>query len=187
MKTLSVLVAFLALAASPLVAAQSTAQSTTVPTDDVGHTGTDTAVTQTVPTDDVGNTGTDTAVTQTVPTDDVGNTGTDTMTTTMASAPSAPAMSLQATSSSMVGPNTMKVTAIISADPNSTSTAGLSYSAPLASSDPACTVPASVTVTWTASQGGTASFSATCSRVTADKAITISSGNASASFTLKRK
>jgi hypothetical protein len=181
MKTLSVLVAFLALAASPLVAAQ----TATVPTDDVGHTGTDTAVTQTVPTDDVGHTGTDTATTQTVPTDDVGHTGTDTVTMAMPSA--TPPLSLQAASSSMVGPNTMKVTAIMSADPMSTSTAGLSYSAPLASSDPACTVPASVDVNWTASQGGTASFAVTCSKVAADKTITISSGSASTSFVLKRK
>jgi hypothetical protein len=179
MKTLSVLVAFLALAASPLVAAQ----TATVPTDDVGHTGTDTATTQTVPTDDVGHTGTDTATTQAVPTDDVGHTGTDTMTATVAPPP----LSLQAGSSSMVGPNTMKVTAIISADPNSTSTAGQSYSAPLASSDPACTVPASVSVNWTSSQGGTASFSATCAKVTADTTITISSGSAKTSFVLKRK
>ncbi len=183
MKTLSVLVAFLALGASPLVAAQ----SATVPTDDVGHTGTDTAQTATVPTDDVGHTGTDTAVSGTIPTDDVGHTGTDTVTTTMASAPAAPAMSLQSASSSMVGPNTMKVTAIISADPNSTSTVNLSYTAPLASSDPACAVPASVTVNWTASQGGIASFAATCSKVTADKVITVSSGTAKSSFTLKRK
>jgi hypothetical protein len=182
MKTLSVLVAFLALAASPLVAAQ----SATVPTDDVGHTGTDTAVIQTVPTDDVGHTGTDTAVIQTVPTDDVGHTGTDTVTTTMAAPASAPPLSLQAASSSMVGPNTMKVTAIISASPNSTSTVGLGYSAPLASSDPACTVPASVDLSWTSSRGGTAAFSATCTKVSADKTITISSGSASTHFVLKR-
>ena len=181
MKTLSVFVAFLALAASPLVAAQSAA----LPTDDVGHTGTDTAVTQTVPTDDVGHTGTDTAVSGTIPTDDVGHTGTDTMTSAAPS--SAPAVSLQANSSSMVGPNTMKVTAIIAADPNSTSTATLSASLPLASSDPACTVPASVDITWTASQGGLVSFSATCAKVSANKTITISSGSSSTSFSLNRR
>lgn len=162
MKTLSVFVAFLALAASPLVAAQ----TASVPVDDVGHTGTDTAVIQTVPTDGVG------------------HTGTDTMT---ASAPYTPALSLQANSSSMVGPNTMKVTAILSADPSATTATTASYTVPLASSDPACTVPASVTVTWTSTTGGLASFSATCSKVTANTTITISSGSASTHFSLNRR
>jgi hypothetical protein len=180
MRILPVLVALLALAASPLVAAQ----SATVPTDDVGHTGTDTAVTQTVPTDDVGHTGTDTAVTQTVPTDDVGHTGTDTM--TAAAAPSTPRLSLQTASSSMVGPNTMRVTAVMSADPSAPA-ASYSYSVPLASSDPACTVPASVDVSWTSAQGGMATFAVTCTKVSTNKTITISSGMTVASFSLNRR
>jgi hypothetical protein len=201
MRILPVLVAIFALAASPLVAAQSatvptddvghtgtdTAVTQTVPTDDVGHTGTDTAVSGTIPTDDVGHTGTDTAVSGTVPTDDVGHTGTDTVTTTTTTAPPpTPHLSLQPASSSMVGPNTMKVTAIMSADPSAPS-ASYSYSVPLASSDPSCTLPASVNVDWTSAQGGMASFAVTCAKVSVTKTVTISSGSATASFSLKRK
>ena len=147
MKTLPVLVAFLALAASPLVAAQ----SATVPTDDVGHTGT------------------------------------DTVTATTATAAYTPTLSLQATSSSMVGGNTMKVTAIMSANPTATTATTTSFTVPLASSDPVCTVPASVSVTWTSTTGGLASFPVSCGKVSADKTIKISSGSAATSFTLKRK
>lgn len=198
MKTLPLLIALLALGASPLVAAQSapvpsddvghtgtdTAQSGTIPSDDVGHTGTDTAVSEPIATDDVGHTGTDTAVSGTIPTDDVGHTGTDTV---MATAPATPALSLQPGSSSMVGPGSMKVTAVMLPDPNATTASTKTFTVPLSSSDPACTVPASVDLVWSSTVGGTAAFAADCSKVSANKTITISSGGTSASFTLTRK
>lgn len=185
MKSLPVLIALVLLAATTHAALAQTVPTTTDPTGtdaapapadtDVGHTGTDTL---TAPTDtDVGHTGTDTLTTPTQTT--VGHTGTDTLTT----GPSP--WTLSAKSSTISSPGSVAITVVMPASSQGGDASAASYTVPLASSDPACTVPASVTLDWSSTTGGLASFDADCSKVAKRTVVTITGGTASTSFTLK--
>ena len=147
MKTIPVLLAFVLLAATTFDVRAQSAQSVEPTTEEeVGHTGTDTATVSTE--EDVGHTGTDTA-TVPVPTgENVGHTGPDTR------VPDGPSpWTLVAKSSSIASPGSVVVSVTMPADAGSQS-AGESFTVPLTSSEPACVLPESVTLDWTASGGG---------------------------------
>ena len=59
------------------------------------------------------------------------------------------------------------------------------YDVPLTSSDDACTVPDFVTLTWSSTDGGTASFVVTCSAVRVNRQVTITAGNAAVTLLVK--
>ena len=133
---------------------------------------------------DVGRTGTDSATATTGTSTDVGRTGTDSM-LAAAPAPLLP-MTLAVKSSAITSPGSNTATALMAADQGSTSDATASYTVPVSSSDAACTVPESVTLQWSSSAGAMSSFAVDCAAVSSNRTVTITAGNASTSFTLKR-
>ena len=140
---------------------------------DVGTSGTGTSGS------DVGTSGTGTSGS------DVGTSGTGTTSgTVMGSAPHAPALSLQAASTSLRTPGTMQVTVVLAADDSLSPVQARDIVVPLASSNSACTLPASATVVWNSADGGTATVDVTCGKARPGT-VTVSSGNASTSFTVK--
>lgn len=119
---------------------------------------------------------------------DVGKTGTGTGTgtgTVVASTGPSP-WTLQARSSSISSPRTMTVTAVIPADLDAVSETTASYTVPLSSSDPACTLPESVTLQWSSAAGALGSVQVDCAKVSSNRTVTITGGTASTSFTLMR-
>lgn len=139
---------------------------------DVGSTGTGTSDS------DVGTGGTGTVG------GDVGTGGTGTVWDGSSSSTLQPALSLQAASTSLRTPGTMKVTVVLAADASLSPAQARDIVVPLASSSSACTLPASATVAWTSADGGTATVDVTCAR-SRTGTVTVSSGNASTSFTVK--
>ena len=95
-------------------------------------------------------------------------------------------MTLAVKSSSIASPGSNTATALIAADQSATSEATASYTVPVSSSDAACAVPESVTLQWSSSAGAMSSFAVDCAKVSSNRTVTITAGNASTSFTLKR-
>lgn len=150
------------------------ATSTAAPTgtSDIGSTGTGTG------TNDIGSTGTGTG------TNDIGSTGTGTGTFQSAAPPYVPTVTLAAKAASLRTPGTVQVQVTLGADASLDPPQARDVSVPLASSSAACTVPASATVAWTSAAGGSATVDVTCKKA-GGQAVTISSGTASTSFTIK--
>ena len=178
MKATPIIIALALLGAIPLhVQAQEApapAPEAPAPTEDVGNTGTGTG------TDSVGNTGTGTG------TEAVGNTGTGTGTNSVVMSSAPLAVSLSAQNSWMTSNNSQPITvsAVVGADTVEV-TSG-TETIPLSSSNPACTVPASVDLAWNSKDGGTTTFQVACSKISGKaQTVTITGGNASTSFTLK--
>jgi hypothetical protein len=165
-------------------AASGTAQGTDATGGDVGSTGTGTldsdigtSGTGTVG-GDVGSTGSGTTGS------DVGTSGSGTTSgSTTGTAPYQPALSLQAGSTSLRTPGTVQVTVVLAADASLSPAQAADIVVPLASSNSACSLPASVTVAWTCADGGAATVDVACGRTRGT--VTISSGSASTSFTAK--
>lgn len=156
------------------------------PTDDVGNTGTGTG------TESVGNTGTGTgteAVGNTgtgTGTEAIGNTGTGTGTegVVMTSAPLA--ISLSAQNSWMNSNNSQPITVSVVVGSDDVAVTSGTETIPLSSSNPACTVPASVDLAWNSKAGGMTTFQVTCGKISGKaQTVTITGGSASTSFTLK--
>jgi hypothetical protein len=139
---------------------------------DVGSAGTGTGE------NDIGTSGTGTVG------DDVGSAGTGTTGDSNTSGLVQPALSLQAASTSLRTPGTMQVTVVLAADASLSPAQARDIVVPLASSNSACTLPASTTVAWTSASGGMATVAVACAKARPGT-VTISSGDASTSFTVK--
>ncbi|CAN5329278.1 hypothetical protein BH11PSE14_BH11PSE14_12160 [soil metagenome] len=194
MKILPVLIAMTALGVSTQAVAQtappagiSCVANAAIDPTQVGHTGTDTLTAAPVAVGtDVGHTGTDTLTAAPVADGtDVGHTGTDTVTAT-APAVMPTTVGLKLASDAMSGPGTMTITASAAADPAATTEATATCTVTMTSSSADCTVPDSVQFTWSSTTGGSADATVSCKRVRAAQTVTVSSGDASASFTLKK-
>lgn len=151
---------------------------------DIGTSGTGTTGSD-VGTSGTGTTGSDVGTSGTGTTgSDVGTSGTGTTSGgTTSTTTYQPVLSLQAGSTSLRTPGTMKVTAILSADASLSPAQARDIVVPLASSNSACTLPASVTVAWNSTDGGAATVDVACGKTRGT--VTISSGSASTSFTAK--
>jgi hypothetical protein len=116
---------------------------------------------------------------------DVGSSGSGTtLDGTTSSAPVQPVISLQAASTTLRTPGTMQVTVALAADARMSPAQASDIEVPLASSNGACTLPASVTVAWTSASGGSATVDVTCGKARPGT-VTVSSGDASTAFTVK--
>lgn len=110
----------------------------------------------------------------------IGKTGTGTLTADANS----PAVELSLSSASVVGPGTTVATMNIAADDSAAQESSQTYAVPLSSSDAACHVPSTLSVAWSSTNGGVASFLVQCSAVSSDRSVTIMAGNASVAFDL---
>lgn len=94
---------------------------------------------------------------------------------------------LVAQSSSVASPGSNTITLKLAADPSAPAGKTVTYTVTLSSSESACTVPASVDLTWYAATGGSSIFVVDCAAVPTSRKVTISAGNAAASFDLLKK
>lgn len=92
---------------------------------------------------------------------------------------------LVAQSNSVVSPGSNTITLMLPADASAEPGSTVTYTVALTSSDEACTVPASVDLTWYAATGGSSLFVVDCAAVPSDRKVTITGGTATASFDLK--
>jgi hypothetical protein len=132
-------------------------------------------------------TGTRTQATDSGSTEGLTRTGTGTGTRTEALMMAASPWTLEAQQGSVTGPGSNTITLLLPADPNAAADATATYTVTLSSSDSACTVPASVELTWMAATGGSSKFIVECAAVDSARNVTITGGTATASFDLLAK